>query len=302
MEAAGADGLIDRYLKALFDGESGAAAEIVQEALLLCGCDRLYKDFFVPALSAVGDLWCLGEINIAQEHLATESMLSHLEQLRRAIRPKQSLSIRAVIASVEGDLHAIGARIASDLFYFDGWQVSFLGASTPTGDLVEFVRDRRSEVVGLSATLEASQAVAENAARLLKALPHQPLVIGGGQAFKGARAADSAVDLLALEATEAVAETRAALGLEAPEWNLENYLQTLGRRVQSLRKARGWSQRELASVAGLDRTYVSSVEHGKQNLTLSVALKLADALSVPLEGLLSEAFLQGVSRGKDFLV
>ena len=57
---------------------------------------------------------------------------------------------------------------------------------------------------------------------------------------------------------------------------------TLGRRVQELRKQRGWSQQRLASAAGLDRTYLGTVEQGKQNITIGAALKLADALDTSL--------------------
>jgi transcriptional regulator with XRE-family HTH domain len=53
-----------------------------------------------------------------------------------------------------------------------------------------------------------------------------------------------------------------------------------GLKVQALRKAKGWSQEEFAERAGLHRTYVSAVERGVRNPTLTVVAKLAAALSV----------------------
>jgi transcriptional regulator with XRE-family HTH domain len=47
-----------------------------------------------------------------------------------------------------------------------------------------------------------------------------------------------------------------------------------------MRKARGWSQEELAHRAGLDRTYISSLERRKYVPTLDVLDKLAGALDV----------------------
>lgn len=47
-----------------------------------------------------------------------------------------------------------------------------------------------------------------------------------------------------------------------------------------MRKARGWSQEELAHRAGLDRTYISSLERKVYAPTLDVLDKLADALEV----------------------
>lgn len=58
-----------------------------------------------------------------------------------------------------------------------------------------------------------------------------------------------------------------------------------GKRLRTLREERGWSQEEFADRAGLHRTYVSAVERGVRNPTLSVLERLAKALGVPLSRL-----------------
>lgn len=60
----------------------------------------------------------------------------------------------------------------------------------------------------------------------------------------------------------------------------------LSRNLQSLRAQKGWSQEELAFQAGLHRTYVSGVERGVRNPTVTVVEKLARALDQPLGALL----------------
>lgn len=63
----------------------------------------------------------------------------------------------------------------------------------------------------------------------------------------------------------------------------------LGLSVQRLRREKGWSQEELADRAGLHRTYVSGVERGIRNPTVTIVEKLATALGVPTGMLLGEA-------------
>ena len=56
----------------------------------------------------------------------------------------------------------------------------------------------------------------------------------------------------------------------------------VGKRVKELRNKLGISQEELADLAGLDRTYVTSVECGRRNISIVNIEKLARALKVSL--------------------
>lgn len=54
----------------------------------------------------------------------------------------------------------------------------------------------------------------------------------------------------------------------------------LGQNVRRLREANGWSQEDYADRAGIHRTYVSDIERGRRNPTISVVEKLAEPLGV----------------------
>lgn len=58
--------------------------------------------------------------------------------------------------------------------------------------------------------------------------------------------------------------------------------QVVGKRVKELRNKIGISQEELADTAQLDRTYITSVECGKRNISIVNIEKLANALNVTL--------------------
>ena len=58
--------------------------------------------------------------------------------------------------------------------------------------------------------------------------------------------------------------------------------QAVGKRVKELRNKLGISQEELADTAQLDRTYITSVECGKRNISIVNIEKLANALNVTL--------------------
>jgi transcriptional regulator with XRE-family HTH domain len=59
----------------------------------------------------------------------------------------------------------------------------------------------------------------------------------------------------------------------------------LGANIKRLREAQGISQEELADRSKLHRTYVSGVERGVRNPTVTVLAKLAQGLGVGLREL-----------------
>lgn len=56
----------------------------------------------------------------------------------------------------------------------------------------------------------------------------------------------------------------------------------VGKRIRQLRNKIGISQEELADIAELDRTYITSVECGKRNISIVNIDKIAKALKVKL--------------------
>lgn len=58
--------------------------------------------------------------------------------------------------------------------------------------------------------------------------------------------------------------------------------QKIGKRIKELRALKGFSQEELAARADIDRTYVNSVENGKDNISIVNIEKIAKALKTDL--------------------
>ena len=65
-------------------------------------------------------------------------------------------------------------------------------------------------------------------------------------------------------------------------------LKQFGQRVRELRVERGLSQEKLAEISGLHRTYISSLELGKRNVSLVNIHALAKALQVTPDELLKK--------------
>lgn len=61
---------------------------------------------------------------------------------------------------------------------------------------------------------------------------------------------------------------------------MSDFLKLVGMKLRLLRKAKGMSQLELATKAGLQDTYVGGVERGTRNISLETLEKIVIALEV----------------------
>lgn len=69
--------------------------------------------------------------------------------------------------------------------------------------------------------------------------------------------------------------------------DMEDVRQILATNMRLARIAAGISQEELAHRAGIDRTYVSGIERGKRNPTITVIARFAEALGTTTATLLT---------------
>ena len=214
-------GLAKEYFEVLKRGERDTAFRIVNDALEN-GSDikKLYLDVFSASLYEIGRLWAAGGMSVAEEHYFTEStqlLISRLhEQIASAARPKRGL--RCAIFAVYGENHVIGARMISDFFEMDGWDVYYLRGNLSIRHAMSALLDRAANLLVLSVTLAGNLGAAEDlisAARSEKSLRSMRIMVGG-QALLGVPALwqELGANGTARDAGAAVAEADRLLGVQ----------------------------------------------------------------------------------------
>ncbi|MDE1480420.1 helix-turn-helix transcriptional regulator [Xenorhabdus bovienii] len=67
-----------------------------------------------------------------------------------------------------------------------------------------------------------------------------------------------------------------------------NILKSFGLRVKKIRTEKKISQEDLAELSGLHRTYISSLERGVRNPTLTTLISVSKGLNIEINELLQE--------------
>lgn len=278
--------LCQTYSDSIARGDRQRAEGTITEALNRGIAPKIvYLRILMQAQVELGERWHAGKLTIAEEHRATQLTLDMMARLRQVAPSRSPINKRIMITTIEGDSHLIGARLIADFFGLDGWNVDFLGTATPVAEIISFAREYKPEVIALSISQPEIIARLPGIIGELHALPHGPKILIGGNALRGSKETYGA-DGLALDPNNAISQARRMVGLTGTNASLSQYLSELGSRIHQNRKSLGMSQKDLGLSAGLDRAYISSVENGKQNITLAALMKISEALQIPFDELL----------------
>jgi methanogenic corrinoid protein MtbC1 len=157
----------------------------------------------------VGERWETGRWSVAEEHLASRTLLRTLERLRPDLGPEGRVGPLAVLAGVAGEQHMIGLACLEQVLAEDGWVVANLGADVPAADLAAFVARNDVGLVCLSALDPARVGdVAGGVHAVREAKPDVPVIIGGQVTSVPGLAATVGADAAAHSLAEAAALAR----------------------------------------------------------------------------------------------
>lgn len=171
------------FLAAQLAGDRQAALRVLVENGLQRGftIPELHLKVIQPAQYEIGRLWQENRISVAREHLATAIAQLGLAHLYRHLPRDESNGRKVLVSCVEGELHEVGARMASDFLEMAGFDVYFLGANVPTEHLASMVREEKPDLVVLSVAITYHlPALKAAVARLRQEHPRLPIAVGGG--------------------------------------------------------------------------------------------------------------------------
>ncbi|MFI5837768.1 B12-binding domain-containing protein [Micromonospora sp. NPDC051300] len=166
------------YLECLAEADEQAAVAVAR-GLLDAGvpAERVLLDLVAPAQAEVGERWARNEWSVAQEHAATHISERVVAAVAAYADPRPTRG-RIVMACMDGEWHALPARLVAEVLRLRGWQVVFLGASVPAAHLVSYLHRYDADAVALACALPMRL---PHAHRMIEACRRSdvPVVVGG---------------------------------------------------------------------------------------------------------------------------
>ncbi|SEH51482.1 Methanogenic corrinoid protein MtbC1 [Mycolicibacterium rutilum] len=139
-------------------------------------------EVIAPVQRRIGTEWAANNITVAQEHAATAINDRVIAALSRHPAAQGAADAgRVTVACVDGEWHALPARLLSEVLRLRGWQVDFLGAQVPTPHLIAHLHQHAPDAVALSCSIPTRLPTAHAAITACQAAGVAVLV--GGAAF-----------------------------------------------------------------------------------------------------------------------
>jgi len=176
-----------RFLQHIFEGDRRAALDALVEAVdAELSVREIYLDVLLPAQREIGTMWHLGEIDVAEEHFATDTTRAAMAVLLRMAECAEPNGRVALCAGVAGNAHDMGIRAIADFFEMAGWRAVSLGGDVPTEDLARAVEVFGADVVALSAALTTQIPSLQGAIDAIRRTPRgaKVKILAGGRAFQ----------------------------------------------------------------------------------------------------------------------
>lgn len=167
-----------RLLSAVRAYDEAAVQAVLDEALAGFAVETVLRELILPTLREVGARWERGELEVGQEHFASNLVRERLLGLGRFWG--RGGGPLAILACPPGERHDIGLIAFGLLLRSHGWRILFLGADTPLSTLGQAVATTAPRLV-VVASMDSSLLESE-AGELRRLGRSAPLVLSGAGA------------------------------------------------------------------------------------------------------------------------
>ncbi|KOV82991.1 cobalamin-binding protein [Nocardia sp. NRRL S-836] len=164
--------------EAVVDGDEHHATDVVLAAAEEHGHEHVLLDVIGGVQQRVGREWAANRISVAQEHAITainERAVTALTLTRPRQKPVHG---RVTVACVDGEWHALPARLLAEVLSLRGFAVDYLGAQVPTPHLITYLHRTGPDVVALSSSI-ATRLPSAHATMTACQAAGVPVMVGG---------------------------------------------------------------------------------------------------------------------------
>ncbi|XFA99575.1 B12-binding domain-containing protein [Candidatus Izemoplasma sp. B36] len=146
----------------------------------------VYENYLIPVMADWKCDLVNQEICIWREHTRTSIIRTIVEASYKYLIAQKDKSINKLILSFcpQEEYHEIGAIIATNFFTLVGFNAKYIGANTPSDDIISAIKVMNPDYIALSVTNYYNLVVVKKLTKRIREMYPDLKIIVGGQVFK----------------------------------------------------------------------------------------------------------------------
>ena len=171
----------ERLLNRMLAPDDAGAWRVIEAALSSgMSAPDIYIDVISPAMREIGTKWSNGEIDIAQEHAASQIARRVVARLSPRMNPRGVRRGIVVIGSTATEMHDLPISIVADLLRSRHFDVIDLGGNLPPESFASAVRSANNVVAAaIGVTALGQEEEISRTVAAIRAASDVPILIGG---------------------------------------------------------------------------------------------------------------------------
>jgi len=200
--------------QAVIDGRRKEVAALVDQCLKAGETAAwIVENRLVPGMMIVGERFKQNEIFVPEMLIAARAMKEAMTVLEpRLVACGFKPEHVAVIGTVEGDLHDIGKNLVAMMWKGANVDVIDLGVNVPATKFIEVIKERKPQVVGLSALLTTTMPAMRDTVQAIREAGLKVKIVVGGAPITEQFAREIGADGYAKDAGTAVDAAMSLVG------------------------------------------------------------------------------------------
>ncbi len=162
--------VLEELSQALIGGNAPKTKELAQKAIDEgMGASKVLSEGLIVGMNEVGRRFKNNEFYVPEVLIAARAMHAGMAVLKPLLSEAEQASAGTVlVGTVKGDLHDIGKNLVSMMLEGAGFNVVDMGVDVSPEKFLEAVRDKKPQVIGLSALLTTTMPAMKTTIEALK--------------------------------------------------------------------------------------------------------------------------------------
>ena len=169
---------IKQLYKKLTDGDIESSVQIYQHYVRIFNSADFFDKILRPVMHQIGDEWAHNKISIATEHVASNVAQTLVKIIMDKVNTSGNKK-KILLCVPVGEEHHLGCDVIETYLTSKGYKVFNIGTSIPSESVLNFIGDKKPDLVMVSITLEDNLRTGQRLIKKIREIFEIPIIVGG---------------------------------------------------------------------------------------------------------------------------